>query len=258
MPDEPALLDGVRKYLERGGYILEMQVAQTIQRVHPSSYVQQGYRYVDPLTGKEREGDVDATLFVGRVSEPGHSLRLAIECKRTDAPWIAFYGDGAWYDSLIRVDGVRHSKCGYCRTIAQHVRAPADGRKHAYAIVEKRNEDKQGQDHAYQAVQQAATALMSLVPGPASARRPDNPVEFGQPIVVTTSRLITCELDANGDASLAEVDSLSVLVERTRHAPDVRKAQLDAIGVTVVRADALEQVLSQSLDLLRGRENFLG
>lgn len=30
MSDDSTLIDGVRAYLERGGYILEMQVAQTI------------------------------------------------------------------------------------------------------------------------------------------------------------------------------------------------------------------------------------
>lgn len=187
----------------------------------------------------------------------GHSLRLVIECKRTNSPWIAFYGDGAWYDSAPRVDGQRHPGCGMCADLSRQTLTPANGQRHAYAIVEKRNEDKQTQDHAYQAVQQAASALAAQVPAPVGARTLDDHVSFGQAMVVTTSRLVTCSLAAGGDASLTEVDSLSVLVERTRNASDVRKAQLDAIGVTVVRADAFEQVLSEALDQLRGRENFL-
>lgn len=237
MADDETLLGDVRKYLERGGYVLEMEVARTISTEWRQSGVEQSYRYTDPVTGTEREGDIYARLFIGgRLAELAHDLELLIECKRTESPWIAFVGNGDPWGAGFRAEGTPATGCDLCRYLASGFSPHTDARATAYAIVEKRNSDKRSRDHAYEAVQQAASALVATFPKTASFSGEHSPLEvaFGHALVVTTSPLVTCRLDHTGALQLRSVTSVKVHVPRSDGDEHPSNSALRGTGVDVI------------------------
>ncbi|WP_406025428.1 hypothetical protein OH802_04295 [Nocardioides sp. NBC_00850] len=225
-----------------------MEVARVVYKRHRYTFLEQSYHYIDPQTSKEREGDVSATLFFDddTSSRAEHALQLIIECKRTDAPWIAFFGGAAPYEGQVGISGRAADRaCKLCRALANAVFNARSGGVNAYAIVEKRNEDKQAKDHAYEAVHQAANAMRAAYPhgerwqaGGGHGTDGDM-TTFGHAIVVTSSPLVTCRIDAEGEIHLAEVPSVGVHLPRVT--PDVGKRvsqSWEGTDVTVVQADA--------------------
>ena len=85
------IIQDVRSWLNQHGYVLEMEVAKALIPI--CSYVEQGEQYIDPITGKLRETDVFCSWRDPKHA-PGtfHSLNMIVECKSTNAPWIAFFG----------------------------------------------------------------------------------------------------------------------------------------------------------------------
>jgi hypothetical protein len=247
--DEGKLLGDVRDWLERGGYVLEMRVALML-RAH-TNILSQGYTYTDPTTGREREADVWGVVFLVEVEGHTHAVTLVIECKQTQAPWIAFKSHGGLNGPVTLWD-CYDDDCPGCSGIDEDLYTLMRTVPNAYAITEKRTKEKQlgqghnGKDHAYEAVQQAANVFLS--------GKPQKPADQGQeghpdpvrvtgitiPMVVTTSPLVLAHLDAGtGEIVLEEVDRVNVMVSR---------AGLDdaeGIEVLVVRLDALGVVLDE-------------
>ena len=238
------LLDDVRTWLQKGGYVLEMRVARLV-RQH-TNILWQGAHYTDPVTGKDRETDVGALMILDDPDEDRwHAVRLIIECKQTSAPWVFFVGDGSgngpasawdWFDE----------HCETCLAIEEDHTTFERAIPTAYAVTEKHA--TKAPDHAYEAVQQvASTFLASLGPERRLDGHPDDVNQISGvaiPFVVTTSPLVLCKLD---EAQLEEVDAVGVTVARA----DLRDDG-DGVHVTVVRETALAELLDQISDFGSG------
>jgi len=211
--DPSPILSDVRSWLEREGYVLEMEVARLLVAAHAS--VTQGARYTDPETGKDRE--IDVVAFTQEPEEicQSHNLKFLVECKSTTAPWVFFLDGGHERPAGGVLFGDQY--CRKCFSIGSSLGLFREELPMAYAVTEKRSGG--GQDHAYQAVQQAASVVFAefgltpswdghAEPGAASGSL------FAVPIVVTRSPLVTCELLPDGSVALTATDTASVLVRR--------------------------------------------
>lgn len=241
------LLTDVQTWLEEGGYVLEMRVALMV-RAH-TNLLWQGYTYTDPTTGVEREADVAGVIMLADVDGHTHSASLVIECKQTQAPWVAFKRTSGGGNGPMSPWDCYDEECDACSQIGEDFYQLLHVVPDAYAITEKRSGRgaERGKDMAYEAVQQAANVFLS--------GRPVKPLDAGQeghpdparvtgitmPIVVTTSPLVLAELtEETGEVALETVDRVNVHVSREGLDDDA-----DGVDVLVVRLDALGELLEE-------------
>lgn len=232
----------VSEWLSRGGYILEMAVAQRLAARFAVMGLEQGYHYRDPVEDVEREGDVTATYFPMFDSPRGHAFSLMIECKSTNAPWVFFLGptDSASWIPSISFD----ADCGLCEALVGGLFRHLYAGPIAYAATQKHSpeEGKRRVDHAYMALQQVTAATLAAFPGNGCATHtPENADQFaflGVPIVVTNSPLFTCKLESDASLAVDRVNRIAVQVPRTGLPEDGQ-----GILVTVISLDRLDAVL---------------
>lgn len=249
-PIEPSDAGGateseVRAWLDRNGYRLEMKVAQSL--IPLADTVEQGGQYIDAASGQVRAFDVRAQWTVIGSEFGIHFYSFVVECKNTQAPWVVFAGGADWtWDTSLPEHGV-DSTCGVCVDLGEGVIAEAVRNidSWGYAITEKRNADKgSGRDHARDGVLSAASAACSIVEAfrrlpPAALRDPDSRYHdqaLAVPLVVTTSPLFACSLDARGEIHLEEVEIARVAVR-----PYPEMAQ---VPVVIARPGAFEAFAS--------------
>jgi hypothetical protein len=246
--DDGGVAEAVREWLEQGGYVLEMRVARAL--VERGLSVDQGYHYQDPVTHKEREGDLTAMMSVEINDDHWHMLDLTIECKSSGSPWIGFIGssggNGPWTAS--------HYMDPHCDLCMSMLEGSAELRRHAmnvYALTEKRSGTSK--DHAYEALQQVVSSVLGRYKSEGFDGHPDSDIIsiLAVPIVVTTSPLFACHLDEAGDVAVQQVDRLTVSVPRMQ-LPD---SESEGVEVTVVHADALDALLSDLEQLTMSTED---
>jgi hypothetical protein len=210
-------LDGVQRWLENSGHAFELRIARSFRegRAKP---VDVSFSYTDVNTGALREGDVLAQFGWTSLMNVHASIEAVTECKSgRDHPWVAFYdrridrgstlADWAYFahgpfDSVTRplddlwvgrppLNALRiashlvsaHSKESHnpAGDAVRQVLSAAEGRRRFY--IENQNEHRRG--------------CVIL------------------PVVVTGARLVSCELDANGEIQLEEVSSVVVAGPRS-------------------------------------------
>jgi hypothetical protein len=82
------LVQKIRKWLDKEGYPLEMQVARTFREI--GFEVSSSEYYLDPDEKKPREIDVIATLQK-TISGVLFQIAYTVECKLSkDKPWVCF------------------------------------------------------------------------------------------------------------------------------------------------------------------------
>lgn len=241
--DESKLIEDVRAWLEKGGYVLEMDVARRFAA--RGGMITQGAHYIDPETDKGREIDIVCTFIGSTGNADPHSIRAFIECKSNTAPWVLFTNSGAniatWEPTSHTQDG-----CARCETIEERLAKLTRPLISAYAVAEKRSpQGGNGVDHAYQATQQASNALVAeFRDSPAWAGHDESSVPivpaFGLAVVVTKSPLVTCRLGGEGgDVELAVTTAAVVSVPRL----DVPDAE--GVSVLVVNHDHLDGIIDR-------------
>lgn len=154
--DDPMLTD-VRDWLNKGGYVLEMLVAQKIAK--RTNYFWQGFHYTDPITKQERESDLQGLLNFRDLDDHTHAVQFVIECKNSTAPWVFFMGEtdpnGTWH--------ARHyldwDRCSLCVALLEDYSDLLRRTPIAYAVSEKRT--RGDKDLAYEAAQQVTSALVA-------------------------------------------------------------------------------------------------
>jgi hypothetical protein len=250
--DASELIDDVRVWLERGGYVLEMQVAR-IMRAR-NAMVEQGYRYTDPQTGQEREGDVTASIHRLEGSDHIHGYELLVECKATQSPWVVFLGRSDWANAW-HPRQLFSLHCEECLDLAMNYNDFLREAPTGYAMTEKRV--LKGKDHAYEALQQVTSSAISRFPETPAWQEEqhanvDDIKAIGVPVVVTESPLITCSLNADGTVDLRERDRVTVFVPRIG-LPQGHGG--DGIEVSVVRLSALETFMDALCRLVTGEES---
>ena len=172
------VLEDVRSWLDQHGYVLEMEVARAM--IPHCQYVAQGEQYVDPVTGKLRETDVFCSWGTAKRSAPGiyHALDMVIECKSTNAPWVAFFGGSKYIESGLfpyLMTG-NWSCCHLCDEIEALLLGlgPGIDAPDAYSITEKRS-DRSTRDHAREAGLAVTSAAIAKVNNAAERVRQGEP-----------------------------------------------------------------------------------
>lgn len=250
MPDDN-LLDDVKQWLDRNGYRLELATARTLMKYSPVS-IDQGAQYVDPNTGVLREIDVVASWGKIGSKKSWHMSHVYVECKNTTSPWIGFLraeDDAGSIPDYGYVGG-----CETCTQLGSEIGAWAriGTREHAYAVVEKRNPEKGSRDLAREAVLSVASAVRSaqhwILAEHAREKEEyddqDHRFDSCIPVVVTTSPLFACSLDANGDVTLTRVEELV-----TSLTPDPAS---EPMLVTICTADRFEARTEELVAILHG------
>lgn len=238
------ILDGVRSWLERGGYVLELESARVLSRLQPL-FLEQSYHFADPTTGKDREGDIRAA-FIPEVREDGlgHGCTVLVECKDTTAPWVFFVSGPSPGVPWMPVNGTGTSSCPECLALLDRGARIFDASPEAYAVTEKRTKDN-SKDHAYEAVQQAAASLLAEFADIDNDGHEMGFGIFGYAIVVTRSPLVVCRLDQDGDIALSQSSSVTVNVPRIDVPDDGAGSGTRAIQVAVLRPEALQDFVAQ-------------
>lgn len=237
------LLDDVRAWLERGGYVLEIEATERLSLLNPSS-VEQAYHFKDPITGADREGDVRAFYVIEGDENYDHGVMVFAECKDTTAPWVFFVGgQSAEHRSPLMATDRAH--CPHCLVLDQRIYAETRSSACAYAVTEKRTKEN-SRDHAYIAVQQAASALVAEYgSGTDDGHEDETFASAGFAIVVTRSPLVECGLDIHGKLHLHEARTSTVIVPRL-DLPDAESGG-HGIAVTVTHLDSIHDVLGPLL-----------
>jgi hypothetical protein len=237
------LVDEVRAWLQRHGYVLEMEVAQAVS-AH-AEWVWQGDHYNDVLTDKVREIDVWGLWIDPPKKDEVHSLSVFFECKSTTAPWILFAGSSEpeYAAGLAHYD----DNCERCRALEAGIsQAFQDWGVDAYAITQKR--DPKGIDHAQEAVQQAVssaigkTGTRQLI---AEGHHEELMTTISVPAVVTRSPLVICSLGQNGEVNLAVDDRAHIEVALRRG-----EAGFEKYSVFVMSFSALNDFLEKMTAVL--------
>lgn len=244
--DSEAARRKVLTILNKGGYALEMRVAEQLRKADAALVTQSQY-YPDPETNKPREIDV-VGYFAGQSSEESRRwihLFLVIECKSKPAPWVIFDGGKANSNDpvvnlivtptfLAPTEGREHTDV-WKEIEADLTTAPSGLRPprvlftptqygRGSGIVEARESETRGgpTDKAWAAVKGAVSAARGISDD-FRASDPEGRVEFSKPffiawfpVVVTSGKLYRSWLNEAGEMDLAEIDRGSISIPTTR------------------------------------------
>lgn len=196
------VIDGVKKWLEGGGFPLEMHVAAAFRKA--GFEVRQSSHYVDAETGKGREIDVLAKDpdFIGIID-----IYFAIECKSSQKPWLLLASEDtvSGYNCIFAF-GVLSEKAtaAFGDRIREFVKTLPWLRKEGAVGYSFRQAFSEQSDRAYSAALSAAKACEHLVRPP--DRRYVAPLVLAFPVIVVDAPLIQCSLRKDGQLDLQEVD----------------------------------------------------
>ncbi len=208
------LTSKLTKWLNEQGYPLEMQVA-AMARKHTSFEIRQGWHYKDPESTNSREIDIVCTSSEPRgVAE----INFVIECKATKKPWVLFSSDDA-ASSYHRLSSFGlFSKDARAAVSEQLFSNESDENnyKHAksipwlwkdgligYAISQAFEGNK---DVPYKASLSSVKAAIWLLSNSLWQTGKHRTYSISFPIIVTTSPLFECALNADGIPTLKEIN----------------------------------------------------
>lgn len=209
---DDSLPDYVRKFLARSGYPLEMRAARMFGR--RGFQVEQARVYIDLNTEVLREVDVLA-YSTNRTFYPGvgwAELRLVIECKRSDKPWLMFVGDTTFTRSEQHFESLDIIEYGSGKLTEAHSADDMPVISHVGDIAYRIGTAAQ-RDDAFAALQQVNSAVLGVrrdLVAPAE-HQSDPMVVVLVPVIVTDSPLFECRLDSNGEIAPKAVDKGLVL-----------------------------------------------
>lgn len=246
MTDErqPASLEAkVKKWLDQGGYPLEMRIAQKLER--RGLMVRQSDYFQDPRTEVYREIDV-TTSIMNRIANVALTINFVIECKRNDGkPFVIFTSEnpsnaakqvndmfGVIY-SMIATKGfarlankllgkvvnkeiplfIAPENVGYFVTTAFRGKMKFDtDPNRAQPSREEQKEDSK--DLAFEALLGVMAAANASIRHIEANPTPEGfNISFAQlsiPIVVASGKLCVAHLDEHGETVVREVDSYPV------------------------------------------------
>lgn len=209
VPENDEMLQDVQSWLSQNGYVLEMEVAQAF--LPSCSQVTQGRQYIDPVSNKLRETDVFCCWNVYGSSGP-HVVEMAIECKSTTSPWIAFFGASKEANEMARYPSQITAKspdCRECRELRSFYDiGPGKSTPIAYSITEKKSakSDKDLARDAVLAVTSAAVGILREVEND----QPGSTAHYSYrilPVVITKSPIVACSLAGDSEIGLSRINS---------------------------------------------------
>ena len=251
------LTQKVRGWLTRVGYPFELRVGQQLRRAGFFS-VQYGRYFRDPEAEKWREIDLVATAMsephfadgAGQSSPPIVGVRLVVECKHGDRPWVVLASktdppDNQFPSSFVngRVPAalLRQAETPNISSGSQHgsglqLRAFSFGRFRGHNVVQAANlnatsrqgEEQPGGNHSARdsnaGMNAAYAALRSVTSAAAAIARlsderdqqrlthgnPLTGVTLALPVIVCNARLFRLVLTEDGREQLDEVQEVAI------------------------------------------------
>ncbi|GAA5122154.1 hypothetical protein GCM10023339_40110 [Alloalcanivorax gelatiniphagus] len=211
---EAALL----KWLDTSGRALELRTMRTFRAREGIIKLQQSLPYEDPVTNKQREGDVLAA-YHWASSERAVSFEFAIECKSGRAnPWIAFYDredkPTANHPVFWFVTTPGWSKADAIDLAKNWASSTAGGGPVASHAVSALGKDT-GPNYAHDAAQQALSFARARAKG--GTRYASDPQEAKVlsavlPIVVTQAPLYQCKMTDDAELELTRVERFDLWI----------------------------------------------
>ncbi len=217
-----AKLEKVRAWLEKSGYPLELEIARQVEAIELAWT--QSWHYLDEDTQKYRETDVIAwkEILLRTDRDPVLvRLSLCIECKRSDASWVAFTSKRTSPGDLFEVFATPASEYGtkVLKRIAPFLlESPAFQRDDpvAYSVTTahlgKKGQPRNERDSAYGAIRGVSDGSI------ARARAADGAgmtvAEIVVPLIVFDGDLLAATLQDSGEISLDPVDEILVVQRR--------------------------------------------
>jgi hypothetical protein len=174
--------------------------------------IEYGVRYADIETAKIHNIDIVGEIHVPD-SEATHRLDIVVECRATDAPWIAFTTTHQELNShpfSLHVDECQ--KCVRGHEIELEC-FPLRDILITHDLVQKQSDDAGSQSPPHAAAAELCDAIHSFKKALPPAMEPDGyhlSVTW-IPIIVTTAPLFSCELVEN-EIKLAEIEHVVVSV----------------------------------------------
>jgi hypothetical protein len=163
VPDPEDAKTRIRKWLASQGYQLEYSTATALREER--YVVEQGRTYRDPSSDKTREIDLVAYPYSPLAPRnPAATVAIAVECKRSDAPWLVRKADLsgeqlAWHpiaSQLLAAYLVGEGRVGDAMAVA----GPT-----GFDVVSVRGEGRRsGDDPAWAALAQAVAAARGTQP----------------------------------------------------------------------------------------------
>lgn len=208
------LTSNLTKWLNDQGYPLEMRVA-AMARKHTSFDIRQGWHYKDPESTNSREIDIVCTSSDSRgIAE----INFVIECKATKKPWVIFSSNDA-ASSYHRLSSFGlFSKEARTAVSKQLFSSDLDKNDYkqaksipwlwkdgliGYAISQAFEGNK---DVPYKASLSSVKAAIWLLSNSLWKTAKYRTYSISFPIIVTTSPLFECALDADGSPTLKEIN----------------------------------------------------
>lgn len=271
MSDSQKPLDQkVLEWLGKHGYPLEMAVASEFSRLD-LDVTQSGY-YEDPETQQPREIDVVAEyVLTGEEREIIFNLVFAVECKKSNVPWVSFRSTTEQEPNLASFGWVRNlsgwevkeqldEQSGFA-TAGPNVHKANLSTGLAVANFSNKESNKNG-DAAYKALLSSCKSAQSLV-DKADRRQfaPANNLEvliatIAMPLVVLDAKLFEASLDEEGTVQVEEVRETIVAFRY----PVSKKEYRSPIQVRVMTVSGFAQFV-ESLrfldEMLSGDSSYL-
>lgn len=197
----------LRKWLDKGGYPLEMRVARAVRRAGEG--VTQSRTFIDPETGKLRE--IDVVAYLDRPPAP--AIHLVIECKASAKPWVVFASEPPLLPratfmtvpATTEVSPFLSDIAGH-QVLSKKAIFNGDGLC-GYMATVGFSEPNAGSDQAYSALQGVTSAATSLAK---AVGNHGHSVIF-PPVAVTSGPLFMCYLlDDVDEPVLEEVERILV------------------------------------------------
>ncbi len=235
----------IHDWLLGTGFPLEMRAASVFRSV--GFEVRQASTYADPQTEKGREIDVfavDPDIY-GIVE-----ISVVVECKASASPWVALISDAtlAGYNRLHAM--AVSSGAAKSAVFEQMVKAQEKAKPRALELGDRcgyglRQAFSKDHDPAYAACVNVLKACAAIARDREAAHAPR--LAFAFPVLVVESPIFECELSANGQLSLQEVNSSNILF--SAYLPEPVSS-----CIRVVHSDGLEEAareLKATVDDLR-------
>jgi hypothetical protein len=275
--------EGILRWLEARGHLLEMEVARELSRAGWS--VSQSEPYQDPQTGKARETDINARLQK-QLGEQVVCLELVIECKSSKTrPWLLLSSSptakgSSWvtHSALSQLGQEFLGALTFLRE--EQLKQDADKvfadlpmfgwpARPAFRFIEglfeapTSNVEKDQRDGGFTAVMQLASALGQF--DKQGASRPPWVVrsicEFLVPVIVVNDNLFECWMDENGEARVERTHRGLLIASRDLDSPLSNYiVVVDVQGFAAFRKDAersFERMLQLAPEVMPAALNLL-
>lgn len=259
------LVDGIKDWLEKGGYPLELYVAKELRSLGFNCFKSQFFQ--DSESGKAREIDVVGLELLQNSLEQSLSLKLIIECKKSSHPFVVLC-DKSDEDSIIENTISANwitNRNGVFLMMARMIEADKgndyfanlpgtkilnDKCRRGYSLVQAH---QQNDSHIYAEVYKLVKAYQceikrdedyynEMISNEKSKREVECSYDAHVPVLVIDAPLVETYLDGNGEIFIEEKEISSIQIN-----PPWQEYWDNEISVAIVKKEVFTDFASDVL-----------